>query len=245
MNAGELKDYYGLLGIKRNSTVSEIHKAYWKVASRCHPDMGGSHEDMVQVVEAWKILSDPTKRARYDQLLKYRYDGWHSKKFNEDVQDARKRAKADSDRSWAEFEEIYQKAFYTFNQDFYGEDINGQAAGPYSPLMGSKSHVGQGQNNSNHSSSGTVAHEVRSRMVNSTLKIVILIVLIVAALFYYRNYSGVGRYVPLGEKDGLTVIMLDTATGAVYAVDKRIGNLSQPWKTIVPPLSKEIKSPVK
>lgn len=245
INAGELKDYYGLLGIPRNSTVSEIHKAYWHKASRCHPDRGGNHEEMVQVVEAWKILSDPGKRARYDQLLKYRYDGWHNKKFNDDVQDAHKRAKDDAGRSWAEFEEIYQKAFYIFNQDFYGEDINGKAAGPYSPLMGSKHQGGRFEDASKSQSPRDVSLTARASFIGYALKTVILVASIVAALIYYRNYSGIGRYVPLGPQTADSVLMLDTTTGAVYSVEKHPAGPSAPWKIIVRPFPKETKSPFK
>jgi len=235
MNANELKDYYGLLGIAKNATVSDIHKAYWQRASRSHPDKGGSHEQMVQVVEAWKILSDPAKRARYDQLLASRHDGWQSRQFNADVQEARTRARADAGRSWAEFEEIYQKAFYIFNQDFYGEEINGSAAGPYSPLFKPRRTPATGP-----------PPTLRSRYPDAggalpayLFKIAILIVAIVTALFLYRTYSGVGRYIPLGTQVPGTVLMLDTTTGAVYAVEKVGGTLSGPWKETVPPVPRK------
>lgn len=244
MSSSELKDYYGLLGIAGNSTVSEIHKAYWHRASRCHPDMGGSHEEMVQLVEAWKILSDPEKRARYDQLLRFRKDGWHSNKFNADVQDARTRAKADAACSWAEFEAIYQKAFYTFNQDFYGAGLAEKSSGPYSPLMGSGK---QGVADRDASKSRTTTRSTTSRtgatMVDYMLKIVILIATIVVAFVVYQNYSGIGRYVPLGQTDSAYVLMLDTTSGAVYAIEKRGTTVSPAWKEAVVPLAREKKFP--
>lgn len=239
MDATGLKDYYKLLEIPPDSTVNDIHKAYWHKASRSHPDMGGSHEEMLQVVEAWKILSDPNKRARYDQLRKYRHDGWRSKKFNADVQEARKRAKEYSARSWAEFEEIYQKAFYIFNQDFYGEDISGagKAAGPHSPLMGLKSQGGQVQDTAISHPSGSATNRVGARIVNYIIKAVILIAAIVTVLIFTRSYCGTGRYVSLGQQDATSVLMLDTTTGAVYSVDNRVGHLSSPWKIVVPPVT--------
>ncbi len=66
---------------------------------------------MVRLVEAWKILSDSEKRSRYEQLLNSRHEGWRNRKFTVDMQDARKGAAEHVSRSWAEFEEIYQKAF--------------------------------------------------------------------------------------------------------------------------------------
>lgn len=245
MNAGELKDYYGLLGVLQTATVSEIHKAYWQRASRCHPDRGGSHEAMVQLVEAWKILSDPNKRARFDQLLKYRHDGWHSRKFDDDVRDARSRAEGYAAGSWAEFEAIYQKAFYTFNQDFYGEDINGKTAGPYSPLMGSRSKGGRIEGASKSKPTDSASNIAGVTMFTYVVKTVILFATILAVLLFYRNYIGVGRYEPLGQQDASNLLMLDTTNGAVYFVEKRDGILSSPWKETVPPFPREKKWPRK
>ncbi|MBC7964128.1 MAG: DnaJ domain-containing protein [Steroidobacteraceae bacterium] len=245
MNSGELKDYYGRLGIPVNSTVSEIHKAYWQQASRCHPDMGGSHEEMVQVVEAWKILSNPDKRARYDQLLKYRYDGWHSKKFNDDVHDARKGAEEHASRSWAEFEEIYQKAFYIFNQDFYGEDFAGNSAGPYSPLMGSKSRGGGIQGTSQNIPARGTSKTIGGALLAYIMKAGILFAALAAALIFYRNYIEIGRYVPLGQQDASSVLILDTTDGTVHSVDKRNGAISSPVQEVVRSIPREKKSSFK
>jgi len=239
MNAEKLKNYYELLGITTDSTVIDIHKAYWHKAAQCHPDRGGSHEEMVQLVEAWKILSDPGKRSRYDQLLKFRHDGWQSNKFNADVQDARKRAKEDAARAWSDFEAIYQKAFYTFNQDFYGEEIAGKAAGPYSPLMGSKKTGVQGAGYTENKRAESRLNRAGGTMFVYIMKTCILFAAILAAFLFYRNYSGVGRYVPLGQQDASSLLILDTTNGAVYSVDKRDGTLTSPWKKIVTPFPRE------
>lgn len=236
MNGDELQDYYGLLGVPRSATVSEIHKAYWRLASRSHPDKGGNHESMVRLVEAWKILSDPDKRARYDQLIKYRNDGWRSRKFNADVQEARRHAKEHAAQSWAEFEEIYQKAFYTFNRDFYGEDIEKNAAGPYSPLMAAKSTTTA----TTHSVKNTPASAVTtSRVVSVIITIALLFATVTVSLFFYRHYIGIGRYVPLEAQDGSTVLMLDTASGTVYSAEKKDGILATPWKERVPAVPRQ------
>ena len=245
MYNGELRDYYGLLGVPQAATVSEIHKAYWQRASRCHPDRGGSHEAMVQLVEAWKILSDPDKRARYDQLLKYRYDGWRSKKFNDDVHDARKGAEEHASRSWVEFEEIYQKAFYIFNQDFYGEDFAGNSSGPYSPLMGSKSRGGGIQGTSQSIPASGASKTIGGALLAYIMKAGILFVALAAALIFYRNYIEIGRYVPLGQQDASSVLILDTTDGTVHSVDKRNGSLASSGKEVVRPFSGEKKRPFK
>ncbi len=241
MNVGELKDYYGLLGIAVNASVSEIHKAYWQQASRCHPDRGGSHEEMVRLVEAWKILSDPNKRARYDQLLKYRHDGWHSKKFDDDVNNARKRAEVHASRTWAEFEEIYQKAFYTFNQDFYGEDMSEKAAGPYSPLLRSKSDGRLVQGISQCTPADADSKMGTGVLFGYILKTAILFAIIAAAFAIYQKYCGIGRYIPLQQQDTPAIMILDTTDGAVYSVEKRNGAFTSPKKQIVPPFPREKK----
>jgi curved DNA-binding protein CbpA len=239
MNSGELRDYYRVLGVPQAATVSEIHKAYWQQASRCHPDKGGSHEAMVRLVEAWRILSDPGSRARYDQLFEFRHDGWHSRKFNDDVEDARKRAQGSSRRSWAEFEAVYQKAFYTFNQDFYGEDTEAKAAGPYSPLMGAKGRGMRGEEAGKRTAPESTLNSVGGTMFNYCMKTFIVLSALMAAFLFYRNYSGMGRYVPLGPQNTARLLILDTATGAVYTVDKRDSTLSSPWKETVAPFSRE------
>lgn len=241
MDNGQLKDYYAILGVPQTATTGEVHKAYWQKASRCHPDRGGSHEAMVQLVEAWKILSEPEKRARFDQLLKFRHDGWRNRKFDDDVRDARKRAEGYAASSWAEFEEIYQKAFYTFNQDFYGEDIKDKTAGPYSPLMGSGSKRGLDKGTLK---SGQISGTAGAAIFAYILKTVILLVAVAAALFFFRIYSGVGRYEPLGQQDASRLLMLDTTSGAVYSVEKR-GGMFYPWKKTVPPLPSEKELPRK
>lgn len=228
MNGEMLKDYYTLLGVPTSATVSEIHKAYWQHASRSHPDRGGRHEDMVQLVEAWKILSDPDKRARYDQVRAYRHDSWRSRKFNADVHEARTHAKDDATVSWAEFEEIYQKAFYIFNQDFYGEDIDRKASGPYSPLMTAKAAGVR----SGDTPECRVPSPRKSPVLASVLKTFILVAATAAALVLYRGYLNIGRYVPAGQEDTTHVLVLDTASGTVFSVEKQDGSLTSLWKRI-------------
>jgi curved DNA-binding protein CbpA len=239
MNTGELRDYYRILGVPQSATVSEIHKAYWQQASRCHPDKGGSHEAMVRLAEAWKILSDPGKRARYDQLFSYRHDGWRSRKFNNDVQEARKRAEGDSGRSWAEFEAIYQKAFYTFNQDFYGEDLEGKAAGPFSPLMGSNSKAARINSVSESASAERTLNSAGGTMFVFIMKSFVVFAAIIAAFLMYRNYSDSSRYVPLGQQDASSLLILDTTNGAVYSVNKRDGTRASPRQEAVSPFPRE------
>ncbi len=66
------KDYYEILGISRTATAAEIKKAYRKKAIEYHPDKNpgdkAAEEKFKEAAEAYEILSDPDKRARYDQF---------------------------------------------------------------------------------------------------------------------------------------------------------------------------------
>jgi molecular chaperone DnaJ len=61
------KDYYDILGVKRDASESEIKKAYKKLALKHHPDKGGDTEKFQELVEAYEVLSDEQKRRNYDQ----------------------------------------------------------------------------------------------------------------------------------------------------------------------------------
>jgi curved DNA-binding protein CbpA len=63
------KNYYDVLGVKRDASQDEIKKAFHKLAQKHHPDMGGDAEKFKEISEAYSTLSDPEKRKEYDQLL--------------------------------------------------------------------------------------------------------------------------------------------------------------------------------
>lgn len=67
----EFKDYYGILGVARNATLEEVKKAFRKLARKYHPDISreaDAEARMKEINEAYAVLSDPSKRAAYDQL---------------------------------------------------------------------------------------------------------------------------------------------------------------------------------
>ena len=59
------KNYYKILGVKKNATQTEIKKAYHKLALKYHPDKGGSKEEFQKISEAYEVLSDEEKRGNY------------------------------------------------------------------------------------------------------------------------------------------------------------------------------------
>jgi len=67
----EFKDYYEVMGIKRDATQDEIKRTYRKLARKYHPDVS-KHADaearFKEVGEAYEVLKDPEKRSAYDQL---------------------------------------------------------------------------------------------------------------------------------------------------------------------------------
>ena len=68
----EYKDYYKVLGVARNASTDDIRKAYRKLAMQYHPDRNAgdkqAEERFKEINEAYQVLSDEQKRARYDQL---------------------------------------------------------------------------------------------------------------------------------------------------------------------------------
>jgi curved DNA-binding protein len=68
----EYKDYYKILGVDKNATEKQIKAAYRKLARQYHPDMNPNNPEaearFKEINEAYEVLSDPEKRAKYDQL---------------------------------------------------------------------------------------------------------------------------------------------------------------------------------
>ena len=73
------QDFYEILGVSKNATPAEIKKGYRKMAVKYHPDKNpddkAAEEEFKKAAEAYEILSDENKRARYDQYGHAGFEG--------------------------------------------------------------------------------------------------------------------------------------------------------------------------
>lgn len=68
----EKRDYYEVLGVDKNADAGTIKKAYYQLAKKYHPDANpgdkAAEEKFKEANEAYEVLSDPEKKAKYDQF---------------------------------------------------------------------------------------------------------------------------------------------------------------------------------
>ncbi len=82
------RDYYEILGVKKGATPEELKKAYRELALRHHPDRvpaekkKEAEDAFKEISEAYAVLSDPQKRALYDQ---HGHSGIDQKYGQEDI----------------------------------------------------------------------------------------------------------------------------------------------------------------
>src|SRR5215472_12574280 len=68
----EYKDYYAVLGVKKQASEKEIRQAFRRLARQYHPDVNPNNkeaeEHFKEINEAYEVLSDADKRRRYDEM---------------------------------------------------------------------------------------------------------------------------------------------------------------------------------
>jgi hypothetical protein len=109
------RDYYAILGAKKDWSAEQLKKAYRKVAMKYHPDRNpgdkASEEKFKEAAEAYEVLSDGDKRATYDR---YGHDGLKARPGQQSSADP--------------FEEFFRKAGFSSADEFYA-GTKGRASG--------------------------------------------------------------------------------------------------------------------
>jgi curved DNA-binding protein len=86
MSSTEYKDYYAILGVKKTADISEIKKNFRQLALKYHPDRNqgnkAAESKFKEISEAYDVLSDEDKRAKYDNFGQYWQQGSGSRQTN-------------------------------------------------------------------------------------------------------------------------------------------------------------------
>src|SRR5881409_2652772 len=118
------RDYYEILGVARSASEDEIKKAYRKLAVKFHPDKNpgdkAAEESFKELGQAYEALSDPQRRAAYDQ-------------YGHAAFDPRTRAGAGGRGGFHDPFDIFREAFggsNIFDEFFGGRGGGGDPSGP-------------------------------------------------------------------------------------------------------------------
>ena len=115
-----LPDYYQILKVARNASPVAIKKAYKLRARQCHPDCGGTHEQMLKINEAWAVLRDPVSRREYDAAFEARPSPEATARAAARSKAAQASA-ANYPRTWAGFERWFDELGDNIVNTQYGE----------------------------------------------------------------------------------------------------------------------------
>lgn len=103
----DYKDYYKVMGLDRTADQDEIKRAYRKLARKYHPDVSqeaDAENKFKELGEAYEVLHDPDKRAKYDQYGQHWQEAQNQQQHHQQQQSYNSRDQAD-------FEEFINQAF--------------------------------------------------------------------------------------------------------------------------------------
>jgi curved DNA-binding protein len=106
----EYKDYYKIMGLKRDASADDIKRAYRKLARKFHPDVSKepkAEEHFKEVGEAYEVLKDPEKRTSYDQLGA----NWQQEQQFRGQQQGRPHSQAGDNMQGGDFSDFFESLF--------------------------------------------------------------------------------------------------------------------------------------
>ena len=134
----DYKDYYKILGVERSASTDDIRKAYRKLAMQYHPDRNQGNkqaeEKFKEINEAYQALSDPQKRARYDQLGS-EYSNWQRRGAPGDFDwsqwfNNQQAGRGGTRVEYGDLNDLFgQGGFSDFFQSIFGGGMGGTATG--------------------------------------------------------------------------------------------------------------------
>jgi len=137
-------DYYKILGLSKTASESEIKKAFRKLARQFHPDLHPDDPDakkrFQEINEAYEVLSDPEKRAKYD---KYGKDWKHGEAFEQARQEQERQRASGYQQGFEGFSSDGGQAYGSDFSDFF-EAMFGQTAGGSRRQHSGRSHPFKG-----------------------------------------------------------------------------------------------------
>ncbi|STX30199.1 curved DNA binding protein DnaJ [Legionella beliardensis] len=128
----EYKDYYKIMGLERDVNQEEIKRAYRKLARKYHPDVSkepNAENKFKELGEAYDVLKDPEKRAKYDQYGQYWQNPPGSAHGAHGAQsDSYQYSQHFDDTSATDFEDflnnIFKQRYQQEQEDYFAESLD-------------------------------------------------------------------------------------------------------------------------